>query len=210
MLILLDQVNDLSKSAKYIVEHYCIVYLVFVGELKKKSLAKHGELYFILANTSSNGECLKKSGFLHCVYVPKVIDNISKHFGFCNFWTFSSAPLKYLMPCIRKEITVRDVNRFWSSRRKLKSSRQIEGTYKVRNEIETKRNEINENETKRNETKSTKWKRKQNEINENKTKYDDRLLPTHVSVSFIRRGQDFITIEQEYYAFIQRESVFFT
>ena len=35
------------------------------------------------------------------------------------------------------------------------------GTYKVRNEIETKRNEINENETKstktkRNETKSTK------------------------------------------------------
>jgi hypothetical protein len=28
------------------------------------------------------------------------------------------------------------------------------GTYKVRNEIETKRNEINENETK-----STKWKR---------------------------------------------------
>ena len=43
----------------------------------------------------------------------------------------------------------------------------ILGTYKVRNEIETKRNEINENETKRNETKrnqrnetkSTKWKR---------------------------------------------------
>ena len=33
------------------------------------------------------------------------------------------------------------------------------GTYKVRNEIETKRNEINENETNRNETKSTKTKR---------------------------------------------------
>jgi hypothetical protein len=33
------------------------------------------------------------------------------------------------------------------------------GTYKERNEIKTKRNEINENETKRNETKSTKWKR---------------------------------------------------
>jgi hypothetical protein len=96
----------------------------------------------------------------------------------------------------------------------------------VRNEIETKRNEtkrneIDENETKRNETKSTKTKRneineikrnqrKQNEINENKTKYDARLLPTHVSVSFIRRGQDLITIEQEYYAFIQRESVLFT
>jgi hypothetical protein len=51
------------------------------------------------------------------------------------------------------------------------------GTYKVRNEIETKRNEtkrnqqkrnetkrneINKNETKRNETKSTKWKRNRN------------------------------------------------
>ena len=65
------------------------------------------------------------------------------------------------------------------------------GTYKVRNEIDTKRNET-----------------KRNEINENKTKYDARLLPTHVSVSFTRRGQDLITIEQEYYAFIQ--SVLFT
>ena len=92
------------------------------------------------------------------------------------------------------------------------------GTYKVPNEIETKRNETKRNqrkrnETKRNETKSTKWnetkrnqrneneikrnQRKQNEINENKTKYDARLLPTHVSVSFIRRGHDLITIEQE-------------
>ena len=40
--------------------------------------------------------------------------------------------------------------------------------------------------------------------------YVTRLLPTHVSVSFIRRGQDLITIEQEYYAFIQRESALFT
>ena len=83
------------------------------------------------------------------------------------------------------------------------------GTYKVRNEIETKRNEISENETKRNQQKRNETKRnqrneneikrnqgKQNEINENKTKYDARLLPTHVSVSFIRRGQDLITIEQ--------------
>ena len=80
----------------------------------------------------------------------------------------------------------------------------------MRNEIETKRNETKSTKTKRNETKSTKTKRnqrneneikryqrKQNEINENKTKYDARLLPTHVSVSFIRRGQDLITIEQE-------------
>jgi Skp family chaperone for outer membrane proteins len=93
----------------------------------------------------------------------------------------------------------------------------------VRNEIETKRNETKRNQRKRNETKRNETKRnqrneneikrnqrKQNEINENKTKYDARLLPTHISVSFIRRGQDLITIEQEYYAFIQRESVLFT
>ena len=71
---------------------------------------------------------------------------------------------------------------------------------------ETKRNQQKRNETKRNQ-------RNENETNESKTKstkYDARLLPTHVSVSFIRRGQDLITIEQEYYAFIQRESVLFT
>jgi hypothetical protein len=47
------------------------------------------------------------------------------------------------------------------------------GTYKVRNEIETKRNEINENETKRNQRNENEIKRnqrKQNEINESKTK----------------------------------------
>ena len=44
----------------------------------------------------------------------------------------------------------------------------IGGTYKVRNEIETKRNEINENETKRNEINKNETKR--NEINEMKTK----------------------------------------
>jgi hypothetical protein len=46
------------------------------------------------------------------------------------------------------------------------------GTYKVRNEIETKRNETKRNQRKRNETKSTKTKRnetkstKWNETNE--------------------------------------------
>ena len=44
-----------------------------------------------------------------------------------------------------------------------------QGTYKVRNEIETKRNEINENETKRNET-------KRNEINEMKRNQRNRLI----------------------------------
>ena len=38
VFILLDQVNDLSKSAKYIVKHYCIVYLIFNGSLNKMSL----------------------------------------------------------------------------------------------------------------------------------------------------------------------------
>jgi hypothetical protein len=48
---------------------------------------------------------------------------------------------------------------FVSNLRVKTATRSIPGTYKVRNEIETKRNEINENETKRNETKSTKTKR---------------------------------------------------
>ena len=46
---------------------------------------------------------------------------------------------------------------------------RIGGTYKVRNEIETKRNEINKNETKRNEMineikRNQRNQRKQNEI----------------------------------------------
>ena len=45
------------------------------------------------------------------------------------------------------------------------------GTYKVRNEIETKRNEINENETKRNET-----KRNQRNGNEMKRNQRNRLI----------------------------------
>jgi hypothetical protein len=40
------------------------------------------------------------------------------------------------------------------------------GTYKVRNEIETKRNEINENETKRNQQKRNETKRNQRNENE--------------------------------------------
>ena len=83
----------------------------------------------------------------------------------------------------------------------------------MRNEIETKRSETKSTKTKRNETKRNeinKNETKRKDINEMKTKYNARLLPTHVSVSFTRRGQDLITIEQEYYAFIQRESVLFT
>ena len=36
------------------------------------------------------------------------------------------------------------------------------------------------------------------------------MLDYFPQVSFTRRGQDLITIEQEYYAFIQQESVLFT
>ena len=46
------------------------------------------------------------------------------------------------------------------------------GTYKVRNEIETKRNEINENETKRNEINKNETKR--NQRNENEIKRNQR------------------------------------
>ena len=53
-------------------------------------------------------------------------------------------------------------------------------------------------------------KKKKKKTCKNFHNYDARLLPTHVSMSFIRRGQDLITIEQKYYAFIQRESVLFT
>ena len=88
----------------------------------------------------------------------------------------------------------------------------VGGTYKVRNEIETKRNEINE--IKRNQ-------RKQNEI-ENRRKNDRGLKEIksiftitmldyfpHMSV-FHQERTGFVTIEQEYYAFIQRESVLLT
>ena len=78
----------------------------------------------------------------------------------------------------------------------IKNMQKKQGTYKVRNEIETKRNgtkrneineketkrnEINKNETKRNEINETKrnqrneneLKRNQHEINKNKTKQTD-------------------------------------
>ena len=42
----------------------------------------------------------------------------------------------------------------------------ITGTYKVRNEIETKRNEINENEMKRNQRNGNEMKRNQRKQNE--------------------------------------------
>ena len=75
------------------------------------------------------------------------------------------------------------------------------GTYKVRNEIETKRNEINENETK--STKTKRNQRNENETNESKTKSKKTKRNTmldyfpHMSQCIIRRGQDLITIEQE-------------
>ena len=135
------------------------------------------------------------------------------------------------------------------------------GTYTVRNEIETKRNEtkstktkrneINKNETKRNqqkrnETKSTKTKRnetKRNQRNENEIKtkpteakrnqrnqneiengrtnnrglkeikpiFTITMLDHFPCMSvFHQERTGIVTIEQEYYAFIQRESVLLT
>jgi hypothetical protein len=46
---------------------------------------------------------------------------------------------------------------------------QAKGTYKVRNEIETKRNETKSTKTKRNET-------KRNEINKNETKRNETKI----------------------------------
>ena len=55
---------------------------------------------------------------------------------------------------------------FVSNLRVKTATRSIPGTYKVRNEIETKRNETKRNQRKRNET-------KRNEINENETKRNE-------------------------------------
>jgi hypothetical protein len=44
----------------------------------------------------------------------------------------------------------------------MKISERIQGTCKVRNEIETKRNQLKRNETNRNETKAIETKRNQN------------------------------------------------
>ena len=91
----------------------------------------------------------------------------------------------------------------------------------MRTEIETKRNETKRNQQKRNETKRN--QRNENEIKRNQRKQNEiengrknnrglkKIKPTsHTCLSFIRRGQDLITVEQEYYAYNQRESVLFT
>jgi hypothetical protein len=59
-------------------------------------------------------------------------------------------------------------NKIWPRMVILHNFQIFTDTYKVRNEIETKRNEINENETKRNEI--NEMERKWNETNESKTK----------------------------------------
>jgi hypothetical protein len=97
---------------------------------------------------------------------------------------------------IISEILYQNIDSTWNLKSNLKIQYKIRnkrynqslGTYKVRNEIETKRNETKSTKTKRNETKRNQQKRnvtkrnqrneneikrnqrKQNEINENKTK----------------------------------------
>ena len=75
----------------------------------------------------------------------------------------------------------------------------------MRNEIETKRNK--RNETKRNETKSTKTKRNQRNENEIGNGRKNNRNQTYFHNYDARLD---VTIEQEYYAFIQRESVLLT
>ena len=80
---------------------------------------------------------------------------------------------------------------------------------------ETKRNETKSTKAKRNETKSTKWKR--NKTKPTKAKRNQRKQSEitmldyfpHMSV-FHQERTGFVTIEQEYYAFIQRDPVVLT
>ena len=70
----------------------------------------------------------------------------------------------YRKPMLYSQYTKNRNNQTWE---------KFRGTYKVRNEIETKRNQRKRNETKRNQRNENEIKRnqrKQNEINENKTK----------------------------------------
>ena len=62
------------------------------------------------------------------------------------------------------------------------------GTYKVRNEIETKRNETKRNQRKQNETKRNQQKRnetKRNQRNENEIKRNQRKQNEIVFVDFV-------------------------
>ena len=79
------------------------------------------------------------------------------------------------------------------------------GTYKVRNEIETKRNQQNENEIIEDGRKNNRG------LNEIKLIFTITMLDyfPHMSV-FHQERTGFVTIEKEYYAFIQRESVVLT
>ena len=83
------------------------------------------------------------------------------------------------------------IHRFTMYLKRIRKRNTVEqqGTYKVRNEIETKRNETKRNQRKRNETKRNETKRKQqkrnetkrNQRNENEIKRNQRKQnpPTH-------------------------------
>ena len=77
----------------------------------------------------------------------KLVLKLKKRFLSKNLWVYKNAEVHY----------EKNDNQIYQYKK---------GTYKVRNEIETKRNEIDENETKRNQ-------RNGNETNENKTKQTD-------------------------------------
>ena len=78
------------------------------------------------------------------------------------------------------------IHRFTMYLKRFRKRNTVEqqGTYKVRNEIETKRNETKRNQRKRNETKRNQQKRnetKRNQRNENEIKRNQRKQnpPTH-------------------------------
>ena len=79
MLILLDQVNDLSKSAKSIIEYYCIVYLVFVGVFKKNVTHQAWRALFQF------GKCLKKM-VSHTAHMSHCKTKLQKIFPLCGFF----------------------------------------------------------------------------------------------------------------------------
>jgi hypothetical protein len=84
----------------------------------------------------------------------------------------------------------------------LQNLKKVKGKRNQQKRNETKQNQRNENEIKRNQ-------RKQNEINENKAKYDARLLPTHVSVSFLLISFRFVSFRFVFVNFVSFRFVSF-
>jgi hypothetical protein len=124
----------------------------FKKHILKLSLGRSLWNLFQDTQNSLNFICLSDSNFVCMVFVFQWF----KHKWFFSDFIFVKIYSKF---DVRKKMSV--------------NHKKIKGTYKVRNEIETKRNQRKRNETKRNETKSTKTKRnetKSTKWKRNKTK----------------------------------------